>query len=332
MLPPGFADAGCLTPETLFDLNALPQHLVIIGAGPVGVEMAQAFRRLGAAVTLIGKAERLLPNADDQASAFLRGVFEREEITVRLKVTAESAVRRDGMTTVTLSDGTTVTGAAVLVAVGKRPNIGSLRLEAAGVEARDGRLTLDDRLRTTQRHIWAAGDVTGGAQHTHYAGWQAFQAVRNALFPLTSVGVRAQVPSATFTDPEIAQAGLTERDARAQYGGAVQVTQLPFSRADRAMTEGRPDGFMKLIHHPNGRLIGAHIVGHQAGEMINDWIAVLEKNGRVWDAAFAMRVYPTLGTANVILATEQVKKQLRTGGLGRVIRGVSRLARRGEPS
>jgi pyruvate/2-oxoglutarate dehydrogenase complex dihydrolipoamide dehydrogenase (E3) component len=325
-IPPGFANVPFLTNETLFDLKRLPDHLIIVGAGPVGVEMAQAFRRLGASVTLIGREPLLLPRADEQASAFIGKVFQNEGIACQLSVDAVEAEQREGQIAVRLSDGTTVSGDSLLLAVGKRPNIDGLKLEAAQVEVQDGKLALTDRLRTSQPHIWAAGDVCGGAQFTHYAGWQAFQAVRNALLPLSSIGVRASVPSTTFTDPEIAQAGMTEREARAQHGERVRITEMPLSRADRAMTEGRPEGFMKLIHLSNGNLLGAAIVGANAGEMINDWIAILEKKGRVWDAALPMRVYPTLGTANVILATEQVKTQLAKGWLGRILRMISRIS------
>lgn len=326
-IPPGFQDVPYLTNENLFDLTDLPHHLLIVGGGPVGTEMAQAFQRLGSQVTLISRASRLLPRDDPQASSLIADVFRQEGIDLRLGVSAISAQHKPDRIEVILEDNTALTGDQLLLATGKQPHIASLNLEAAGVATSDGRLVLDDRLRTSQRHILAAGDVTGGPQFTHYAGWQAFQAVRNALLPLSAKGVKPIVPWATFTDPEIAQAGLIEVQARQMYGKRVQVTQLPMSRADRAMTEGKPSGFMKLIHQSNGRLLGATIVGVNASEMMNDWIRVLEKRGRVWDAASAMRVYPSLGTANVILATEQIKHQLASGWIGRVLRGLSRLKR-----
>lgn len=326
-IPPGFQNVPYLTNENLFDLTSLPQHLLIVGGGPVGTEMAQAFRRLGSCVTLLSRATTLLPRDDPQASSLIADVFRQEGIDLRLGVSAISAQRIPDGIEVILGDNTTLTGDQLLLATGKQPHIASLNLEAAGVETSDGRLILDDRLRTSQRHILAAGDVTSGPQFTHYAGWQAFQAVQNALLPLSARGIKSVVPWATFTDPEIAQAGLTEAQARQKYGKRMQVTQLPMSRADRAMTEGKPAGFMKLIHQSNGRLLGATIVGMNASEMMNDWIRVLEKRGRVWDTASAMRVYPSLGTANVILATEQIKHQFASGWIGRVLRGISRLRR-----
>lgn len=326
-IPPGFQNVPYLTNENLFDLTDLPQHLLIVGGGPVGTEMAQAFQRLGSQVTLISRASTLLPHDDPQASSLIADVFRHEGIDLRLGIPAISAQHKPDGIEVILGDNTTLTGDQLLLATGKQPHIASLNLEAAGVATSNGRLVLDDRLRTSQRHILAAGDVTGGPQFTHYAGWQAFQAVQNALLPLSVKGIKPVVPWTTFTDPEIAQAGLTETQARQRYGDRVQITQLPMNRADRAMTEGKPSGFMKLIHQSNGRLLGATIVGVNASEMMNDWIHILEKQGRVWDAASAMRVYPSLGTANVILATEQIKHQLASGWIGRLLRGISRLRR-----
>jgi pyruvate/2-oxoglutarate dehydrogenase complex dihydrolipoamide dehydrogenase (E3) component len=328
IIPEAFRDLPCLTNESLFALDALPGHLVIVGGGPVGAEMAQAFARLGSQVTLVEAGQQLLPRDDAEAAALVAETFRAEGITVRL---GQAAVRGestpDGMI-LTLADGSAVTGTHVLLALGKRPHVDRLGLSAAGVHTQDGRLVLDAHMRTSQRHILAAGDVTGGPQFTHYAGWQAFQTVRSALLPFSAKATRAVVPWTTFTEPEVAQAGMTERAARERFGASAQVTRLPMSRADRAMTEGRPEGFMKLIHRPDGRLLGATLVGIHASEMINDWVRVLEKNGRVWDAASAMRVYPSMGTANVILATEQIQAQLNAGLLGRALRGLARFTLR----
>ena len=325
-IPDGFSNVPFLTNESLFELDSLPEHLIIIGAGPVGVEMAQAFGRLGARVTLIGRARQILPRDDQAAARLLTERLRNEGIAIKTGLTALGAESQGNTIRVRLEDGATVEGDRLLIATGKTPNLDKLNLDAAGVRLENGKLVLDDYLRTAQRHILAAGDVTGGPKQTHYAGWQAFQAVRNALLPLLSgKGMRATIPWATFTDPEVAQAGLTEAQARARHGDTVQVTQLPMKRADRAMTSGEPSGFMKLIHLANGRLLGATIVGVNAGEMINDWQAVIEKRGRILDTAGIMRVYPTLGTANVILATEQINHQLTDGFLGKALRLMVRL-------
>ncbi len=327
IVPDAFRHAPYFTSETLFDLKRRPEHLIIVGDGPVAAEMAQAFRRLGSQVTIVSRSPRLLPDDEEEASVLIMDVLRHEGMTLILNSAADSASGTAGNLTIGLENGSTVQGDVLLIAVGKHPNFQNLNLQAAGVETHNGRLILDDRLRTSQSHIFAAGDVTGGPQFTHYAGWQAVQAVRNALLPFSAKGVKPTVPWATFTDPEVAHAGLTEAQARQLYRDKIQITRLPMSRADRAMTEGKPEGFMKLVHKPNGCLLGATIVGFNAGELINDWTAVLEKGGRVWDAADAMRVYPTLGTANVILATEQIRKQLASGFLGQLLRGLARLSR-----
>jgi pyruvate/2-oxoglutarate dehydrogenase complex dihydrolipoamide dehydrogenase (E3) component len=326
VIPPVFASVPCLTNETLFDLETLPEHLIIVGAGAVGCEMAQAFRRLGAQVTLLEAQGRILPNVDEEAAQIIYQQFAAEGIHILTNCTVQSASAQDGQNTLQLADGTRLQGDHVLLATGKRPSFTNLGLDAAGIQVSNGQLVLDDRLRTTQRHILAAGDITGGAQYTHYAGWQAFIAVRNALLPalLGGRGVRAWTPYAMFTDPEIAQAGLTE--AQAQFAGKTQVTRLPITRADRAMTEGKRAGFMKLIHLASGKLLGATLVGYSASEMINDWIAVLERGGSVSSTASAMRAYPSMGTANVIVATEQTKAWLKSGTTGALLRGLARFS------
>lgn len=326
-IPPVFRDVPYLTNETLFDLRTLPQHLIVIGGGAQGVEMAQAFRRLGARVTLVEQTTRILPNADEEAARHIRAVLLDESVFIAEGCSVEKAWQQDGRVHIRLSSGNSTSGDALLLAVGKRPHLDNLNLAAAGAETRDGKLVLDERLRTTQRHIYAAGDVTGGPQYTHYAGWQAFIAVRNALLPapLGGKGTRATTPYAIFSDPEVAQAGLTEDTARQQYGTRVHITRLPMTRADRAMTDMRGDGLMKLIHLPDGKLLGATLVGSNASEMINDWVAVLERGGNVSSAATGMRVYPSLGTANVILATEQVKSWLASGITGKLLRALVKI-------
>ncbi len=325
-VPEGFTSVPYLTNETLFELKEQPRHLMIVGGGPVGVEMAQAFRRLGSAVTILSRTDQILPRDEPEAAQLLMDILQREGVTIKLGVAAERASGSAGDMTVHLEDGTTVTGDVLLLAVGKTPNLEKLNLAAAGVETQKGKLVLDERLRTTQEHIYAAGDVVDGPKFTHYAGWQSVQAVRSMLLPGTPKIKRAVVPWTTFTDPEVAHTGQTEKQSREEYGSRVRVTQLPMTRSDRAMVEGKPTGFMKLVHKRDGHLLGATIVGMGAGEMINEWTRVLEKGGRVWDAAGSMRVYPTQGTANVALATEQIKGQLDAGLLGRTLRWISHLS------
>ena len=214
-VPPirGLDDVDYLTYETVWDLETLPRHLLIVGGGPIGCEIAQAFRRLGAEVTLLASRDRLLPRDDPQASRVLAKVFEEEGIRVLFEARVELVWKDEAATADGIhvgEGGNGLVGDALLLATGRRPTVTGLDLDKAGVLYSEQGIQVDDNLRTSQQHIYAAGDCTGGLQFTHYAGWQAVMAVRNALLPGASKGVTEQVPWTTFTDPEVAHIGLTE--------------------------------------------------------------------------------------------------------------------------
>ncbi|MBC8099222.1 MAG: dihydrolipoamide dehydrogenase, partial [Armatimonadetes bacterium] len=175
-----------------------------------------------------------------------------------------------------------------------------------------------------------AGDITGGPYFTHYAGFQAFGILRNLLFPapFKTQATLTHVPWAVFTDPEIAQAGITEAQARQQHGERIHITRLPMARSDRAMTEGKSAGFLKLVHLPNGKLLGATVVGLNAGDLINEWAHIIRKGGKLGDVSAMMRVYPSYSHVNTVLATEQLKRQIKTGVSGRVLRLAVRVLQR----
>jgi len=202
-----------------------------------------------------------------------------------------------------------------------------LDLEKAGVDYSASGIQVDDHLRTSQRHIYAAGDCTGGYQFTHYAGWQAAMAVRNALLPGASKGVTDLVPWTTFTDPEVAHAGLTEAQAREQFGDAVKTCDWPMAQVDRARTEGDTDGFIKLVHLQNGTLLGATIVAAQAGEMIHEWIVALDRGIKVDDLSNILHIYPTYSIAGMQASAAIRVERLLNGTTGRVVRGLARLMR-----
>jgi pyruvate/2-oxoglutarate dehydrogenase complex dihydrolipoamide dehydrogenase (E3) component len=324
-IPAGFEAVPYLTHETLFDLTELPEHLIIIGSGPVGVEMAQAFCRLGSQVTLIGRAGRLLPEDDAEASELIMEILRAEGIHIINQAEAMSAKKVNDAIEIILADGRRITGSHVLLATGKMPDVSGLNPDAAGLITRQGRLIVNERLRTNQPHIFAAGDVTGTHYFTHAAGSQAAAAVLNLLLPFPILKNAKIVPHATFTDPEVAQAGLTEKQARQQFK-QVHMTRLPFARSDRAMTEGENRGFMKLVHTPSGKLLGATIVGWNAGEMMNEWAQVIDRGGNVRDVALATHIYPTLGTSSAILATEQLRHWAQAEGfLVRLLRGLVKM-------
>ena len=322
----GLDDVEYLTYKNLWNLEILPGHLLVVGAGPIGCEIAQAFRRLGARVTLLEAGDRMLPRDGPAASKVLAEVFTTEGIDLRFNVTAERTWQdRNGIHLV--ADGRELVGDALLVAVGRQPNVDNLALDQAGVSYSAKGIGVDEHLRTSQRHIYAAGDCTGSYQFAHYAGWQAAMAVRNALLPGAAKGVSDRVPWTTFTDPEVAHVGLTEDEARKKFGSAVMTCEWPMEWVDRARTEGDTVGFLKLVHKKDGTLLGATIVAGRAGEMIHEWIVALEHGLKVGDLAQVIHVYPTYSVASMQAAADIRVARLLGGTSGRIIRGVAHLMR-----
>jgi pyruvate/2-oxoglutarate dehydrogenase complex dihydrolipoamide dehydrogenase (E3) component len=281
---------------------------------------------LGSQVTLLASRGRLLPRDDPRASRILGGVFEAEGIDIAYGARAELAWQDQAGIHVG-AGGRGLVGDALLVATGRRPNVTSMGLENAGVLFGPDGVQVDSYLRTSQRHIYAAGDVTGGHQFTHYAGWQAAMAVRNALLPGASRGISDLVPWTTFTDPEVAHVGLTEEQAREQQGDDVLTCDWPMTRVDRARTDRDTAGAIRLVHHRNGTLLGATIVAGRAGEMIHEWLVVLQKGIKVADLSNALHVYPTYSVASMQAASEIRINQFLNGTSGKVVRSLARLMR-----
>ena len=310
-------------------MEALPSSLAVVGAGAVGCELAQAFARLGADVTLIEAAGRVLPQEDPEASAAVAGRFADEGVRVLTGEAVEgiSPVGEGGCgVRVELGNGGTVESEGLLVAVGRRANVEGLGLDAAGVAYGLDGISVDRYLRTTAKGIYSAGDVTGGPQFTHYAGWQGFMAVRNAFLPMNTEAVRQHVARAMFTDPEVAQAGLTEAEARAQLGDKALVSRWPLGEVDRALTDGETYGFVKAVHQRSGAILGATVVAPRAGEMIHEWTLAIERGIKLGDLARSIHVYPTYSMATQQLALRVLSEKLQGGRMGALLR---RLARRG---
>lgn len=294
---PGLDRIDVLTYEQIFDLEKLPEKLVVIGGGPIGCEMAQAFRRFGCAVAVVDVG--LIPKDDPDAQQVIAKVFEREGI--RFVRGLVDRVEKDRIHV----GATAIDFDRVLVAVGRVPNTSGLDLEKAGVSYSKKGIATDAKLRTNVKHIYAAGDVIGGLQFTHLAGWQAFQAVRNALLPGASPGKPELVPWVTFTDPEVAQAGLLEDAARKQYG-AIKVVKRGLDKIDRAVCEDDRDGFLKLVLRADGTLLGATIVAARAGEMISELAVAIDRGWKIWDLARTIHPYPTYSTALMQAAADAV--------------------------
>jgi pyruvate/2-oxoglutarate dehydrogenase complex dihydrolipoamide dehydrogenase (E3) component len=297
---PGLADAGFLDYVSLWKLDALPPRIAVIGGGPVGVEMGQALHRLGAKVTLVQSAPRLLMREEAEIAESLLRVFEKEAIDVRLGAELERVEGAGGKKIVSFRRGESVDAVevdAIFVAVGRRANVEALALDKAGVAANDRGIIVDDRLRTSQPHIWAIGDCAGGPQFTHWAEYEGRVAARNALFAGSEKRSMKLVPWVTFTDPEVARVGLTEAEAKEQHPRA-HAHRWDFARLDRALTEGEPGGFIKVVVDESERVLGAHIIGHHAGEALAEWVLAMRHRLRLSDVGGAIHVYPTITRIN----------------------------------
>jgi pyruvate/2-oxoglutarate dehydrogenase complex dihydrolipoamide dehydrogenase (E3) component len=292
---PGLAEVPFLTNETVFGLTERPEHLIVLGGGPIGIEMAQAFRRLGAAVTVIERAT-ILPKDEPEAVEIIRAVLRCDGVVLH-EGAEVSAVRRaaSGMEVSLSVAGVPQTVAAthLLVAAGRKPNITGVGLEAAGIEVSPRGITVDARLRTTNRRVFAIGDVAGGPQFTHIAGYHAGIVIRNALFGLPAKVDYAALPWVTYSDPELAHVGLTEADARAA-GHAVSVLVQPLSGNDRAQAERATDGLAKVVLGRRARILGATIVAPHAGEMIGLWCLAIQRKLKIGAIASSLAPYPTI--------------------------------------
>ncbi|MBA7649026.1 Mercuric reductase [subsurface metagenome] len=320
-IPPiaGIDKTNYLTYHNIWDLNVLPRHLIVIGGGPIGCELAQSFHRLGSRVTLVEGGDRLLPRDDKDASKTLAEIFIAEGIDLRLKSNVERTWQ-DGDNVHLIAAGQELVCDALLVAVGRRPSVESLDLEKVGVKYNKQGIQVDSHLRTNQSHIYAAGDCLGGFQFSHYAGWQGFIAVRNALLPGSSNGLTSQVPWTTFTNPEIAHVGMTEEQAQEKLGDEAITNVWPMKRVDRALNEAEETGFLKLIYRKDRKLLGVTIVAAEAGEMINEWVVVMKHGFKVDELAGVIHVYPTYATASMQASAAVLVKRLLGGLTGEVIK------------
>ena len=320
---PGFLADGpvpVLTNETIFGLTDRPRHLIVVGGGPIGVELGQAFARLGSAVTIVERDPRLLPLLDADAAATLTGRLAAEGVTIRTGCSVTGTVREGGADLVELDDGSSLETDALLIAVGRRPRLDGLGLEEAGVTTDPAGIVTDDRMRTSALHIYAAGDVTRGGGFTHIAAHQGRVAGENAA------GVRAKAdlrvsPAVTFTDPEIASVGLTPDQARDEHRG-VEVVDFPMAGVDRARTRGRTDGFVRIVtarrrllgRAGGGQVVGGTVVGDGAGELIHEIALAMQTRMFAGRLAQTIHAYPSAS-----MAVQQAAGQLFP--IGRALAG-----------
>lgn len=293
---PGLADIPFLTNENIFENKVLPEHLIVIGGGPIGCEMAQAHRRLGARVSVLDLAT-ILPKDDPDLVAVVRQALRGDGITIEEGAKILKLERRGGGVAVVVADGDgerEIVGSHLLVAAGRRPNVEDLGLEAAGVQYGPKGIEVDQRLRTSNRRIFAAGDVAGSYQFTHLAGYHAGIVLRNTLFRLPAKVDIGALPWVTYTDPELAQVGLTEAQAHAEGREDVRVLTSTFAENDRARTERATEGLIKVVVSKRGQVLGAGIAGAHAGELILPWVLAVGQRMKIGTLAGVIAPYPTL--------------------------------------
>ena len=325
MIPPipGLDSVHYLTNETLFALRDRPAHLVVIGGGPIGLEMAQAHRRLGSAVTVI-EAAAALGREDPDLAAVVLDRLRAEGIAIH-EHSAVSRVKGSAGAITVHHEGGRIEGSHLLVAVGRVPAIDDLGLEAARIRATPKGITVNAGLRTSNRRVFAIGDAAGQGQFTHLAGYHAGIVVRSAVLGLPARTRTDHIPRATYTDPELAQIGLTEAEARRRHGPAITVLRVALAENDRARAKGVEGGLLKLVVH-RGRPVGAGIAGPQAGEMIAFWALAIANRLKMSAIAGTVLPYPTLAEAHKRAASAYFSPKLFDNAvLRRVVRLVQRL-------
>jgi pyruvate/2-oxoglutarate dehydrogenase complex dihydrolipoamide dehydrogenase (E3) component len=301
-----------LTNETVFDVDDVPRSLTVLGGGPVGVELAQAMQRLGVRTTVLQRGPRLLPRDEPSLVELLTGALRTEGVDLHCDVDVTRVER--------VGDGIVVHGSehgderrfhsdGLLVATGRSPNVAGLGLEAIGVRTERRGVAVDDRLRTSVESVYAAGDVTGRALFTHAAAYEAATAVRNMFFPGRG-RARALVPWCTFTDPELAHAGMTHAEARAAHGDRAELWRHDLVHNDRARAEAQTDGAVLLVT-ARRRLVGAHVLAPAAGELIHELTYAIERRARLEDLARLVHVYPTIGTSVAKLSADAAFEKAR---------------------
>ncbi len=318
---PGLDRIPFYTNETIFSLSELPERIVTIGAGAVGLELSQALARLGARVTVIESDRTLLPHEDNEMVPLLEKALEKE-LTIRLGCIVKNVKEENGEKVLTIEqNGMTeeVAADALFVAAGRRPNIESLGLDQAGVATENGYVKVDRCMRTSRKHIYAVGDVTGKYMYTHAAGMEGKIAAGNAIFGLRRKARYDDVPWVIYTDPEIYHLGLTEEEARRIYGESIQVYKVPASEVDRFITAREKDGLLKVITDRKGRILGAHAAGRDAGTWMQELVSAKHHNHKIGSISSIIHPYPTRTAILQQAADKYWRRKLFSGPLNRIL-------------
>lgn len=306
----GLEEAGYITNEEVFSITQRPETLAIIGGGPIGCELGQAFSRLGSKVTIVAGSDRILPKEDPEAAQVVAEQFTLEGIQVLTNTRVDKVEVINGKKVLWAKEQKIAEVDQILIAAGRQPNVESLNLKAAGVEMQQksesgygnsdkGKkgIRVNPKLQTTNPRIYACGDVIGGYQFTHVASYEANIVLRNALFlPVIKADYKV-IPWATFTDPELARVGLSEQEAKERYGNDIQIVKQEYADVDRAQAEAATVGFAKIITRRNGQILGAHLVGAAAGELIHEIVLAMSHNLKI-SALGGIHIYPTLAEVN----------------------------------
>ncbi len=323
---PGLDEVSFLTNETIFDNRVQPEHLIVIGGGAIGLEMAQAHRRLGSRVTVLEKFS-IMPKDDPELVELVRKSLVADGIDLREGADIARVEKSGNGIVVVLNEQSgeaRVEASDLLVAAGRRVNIEGLELEKAGIDYAPNGIKVDGRLRSTNKKVFAIGDVAGGFQFTHMAGYHAGIFIRNALFRLPAKTNTAAFPWVTFTDPELAQVGLNEAQARADRRD-IRVLRWTFDENDRAQAERETEGMVKVVTTPKGHILGAGIAGPHAGELIHTWVLAMSQGLKIGAVANMIAPYPTLGEVNKRAAGSFYTPSLFSDRTRKVVRFLSKL-------
>ncbi len=322
---PGLDDVSFLTNETIFDNRVQPEHLIVVGGGPIGLEMAQAHRRLGSRVTVLEKFS-IMPKDDPELVELVRKSLIADGIDLREGADIARVEKSGNGIVAVLNDAggeTRVDASDLLIAAGRRVNIEGLELEKAGIDYAPNGITVDRRLRSSNKRVFAIGDVAGGFQFTHMAGYHAGIVIRNALFRLPAKTAVSAFPWVTFTDPELAQVGLNEAQAQAEHRD-IRVLRWKFDENDRAQAERETEGMVKVVVTPKGRILGAGIAGPHAGELIQTWVLAMSQGLKIGAVANMIAPYPTLGEVNKRAAGSFYTPSLFSDRTRKVVRFLSK--------